>query len=523
MNLSILFTSGPIDNTNLNLNSVEIRIRNVDPTNSANVNVRLFNENSSPESLNQSISLTVNANSTESVLYSVASLSSFLIEVEVDLENRSNITAITSVQPTVTLFDIISNQFVQFVRLFVSSPELSQDVNYPVTPQVNLFLPEKINCKYKISGDVTINQVPQSGIDVSLTSDVAGVSFSPNPTTTDLNGEYVTTVTAVDPTVTQDAAIFATAQVSGSNSSTIGITEVVCGILLYVTGGTVVSVVDGTTRSIIDTITVFNADSVAIANSNEFNQLYVGYAGGTSEVTVIDTLTNSISTTLNIEDDDTRGIAVNTNTNQVYISFDNLGEITIFDEEQNVFITTFSVGTLPRGIAVNETTNKVYVASNNNITVIDGQTNAITNTLTPSGLLTNIAVSENINKVYVTSDGPDRVYILDGVTDNILETITGINISATSGVAVSENTNQVYFASDPNNIGVIDAISNVITDTISVGSSPAGIAVSETTDQVFVVNSGENTVSIIDATTNMIVGTISGFLDPFVLAISESC
>ncbi|WLR41217.1 hypothetical protein LC087_09700 [Bacillus carboniphilus] len=118
--MTIIFTTGPIDNSILNVNIVEILIRNTDPSSSANVTVSFYNESSSPELLVNLDSFTVSPNSTEREVYSAASLSSFLVEVEIELNNRNDATTATAVHPTVTLFDATS-EFVQFVRLLVST------------------------------------------------------------------------------------------------------------------------------------------------------------------------------------------------------------------------------------------------------------------------------------------------------------------------------------------------------------------------------------------------------------------
>ncbi|WLR42472.1 hypothetical protein LC087_17520 [Bacillus carboniphilus] len=160
--MSILFTTGPIDNTKLDLSNIEVRIRNTDPSNNASVTIRFFNESLSPESLIDSDSFTIGPNSTESELYSAALLTSFLVEVEVSLTKRSDKTTATAVQPTITVLDD-TNELVQFIRLLVSNPKNLQNIDYPMTPQLNLFLPNTINCKSQIKGDVSIEGSSPSG------------------------------------------------------------------------------------------------------------------------------------------------------------------------------------------------------------------------------------------------------------------------------------------------------------------------------------------------------------------------
>ncbi|WLR42129.1 hypothetical protein LC087_15390 [Bacillus carboniphilus] len=149
--MTVLYTTGPIQNTNLYLANIEVIVRNTDPSDSATITTRLFDESSSPESLVKSNSFTVNAKSTNSELYNAAALTSFLIEVEVNLANKSDKVASTAVQSTVTAFNGVS-EFVQFIRLLVSNPQTLQNIEYPITPQFNLFLPSTISCEGENNG-----------------------------------------------------------------------------------------------------------------------------------------------------------------------------------------------------------------------------------------------------------------------------------------------------------------------------------------------------------------------------------
>ncbi|WLR42542.1 hypothetical protein LC087_17930 [Bacillus carboniphilus] len=292
-------------------------MRNTDPSNSASVTVRLLDESSSPEALINSDSFTVNASRTDSELYSVAFLSSFLIEVEIDLANRSEVITATAVQPTVTVFNG-SSEFIQFIRLLVSSSQVLQDIDYPVTPQLNLFLPDTIDCKPKISGDVSLNGIPQSGIDVSFTADTSGVSFVPNPATTNMNGDYVTSVVVTPPKAATNTSITASATVDGQNVQSVGVTEVECEYVVYVTNfldGNI-SVIDST-NVIVDTIMPFSQPN---------------------------------------------GIAINNTTKLIYVVNELDNNVAVVDAEINtITATVLGVGSRPLLVALNEITNTIYV------------------------------------------------------------------------------------------------------------------------------------------------------------------
>ncbi|WLR42506.1 YncE family protein [Bacillus carboniphilus] len=368
--MSILYTTGPIFRTNLEL--VFLLVRNTDPSNSASVSVRFFDENSSPETLVNSVSFTVNANSTER--FESPLTPSFLIEVEIDLANRSDTTTTAVVQPTLTAFEDATSEFDQFIRLFVSSPKVLQDIDYPITPQLNLFLPDIINCEGQISGDVSFNGVPQAGVDVSFTAETSGVSFVPNPATTDMNGNYVTSVVVTPPKPLTKTAITASATVNGQIVQSVGVTEVVR-LLLYVTnfGSNNVSVINASTNMVVDTIT-------GITNPT--------------------------------------GIAANSVTGLVYVANQTINVLSVIDATTNLIINTITAGMAvdDYGVAVNQNENLIYLANNvgSTLTIIDGTSNIIIDTVTIAPTAKSVAVDQQRNLIYVTSQFLDIVSVIDG-------------------------------------------------------------------------------------------------------------
>ncbi|WLR42470.1 YncE family protein [Bacillus carboniphilus] len=481
--MSILFTTGPIDNTTLE--NIEVRIRNTDPSNNASVTVRLLDESLSPETLIDSDSFIVNASRTESELYSLAALSSFLIEVEIDLANRSDVITATAVHPTVTAFNG-SSEFVQFIRLMVSSPEVLQDIDYPVTPQLNLFLPDFINCKKPISGDVSLNSVPQAGVDVSFTSNTSGVSFMPNPSTTGINGDFVTTVVVTPSKPTTETSITASATVDGQNVQSVGITEVLC-LLLYVT----------------------NTDS--------------------NDVSVIDTATNMVVDTITGVTNPT-GIAANSVTGLVYVANNDMF-LSVIDATTNIIINTITAGIDVNifGVAVNENENLIYLANNgpttglgNTVTIVDGTSNVIINTVTVAPGASAIDVDQQRNLIYVVSQFSQIVSVIDGDIGFVITATVPLGGSP-SDLTVNELTNLIYLVSNvaDNLAAVIDGTSFVVTSTITVGVFPIGIALNENTNLIYVTNTLGDTVSVIDGNLNIVTATIIGLNGPTSITVSE--
>jgi YVTN family beta-propeller protein len=73
---------------------------------------------------------------------------------------------------------------------------------------------------------------------------------------------------------------------------------------------------------------------------------------------------------------------------------------------------------------------------------------------------------------------------------------------------------------DGNTVSVIDAASETVIDTITVGVAPNGIAVTPDSSRVYVGNIGAGTVSVIDAAQSAVVVTISGLSGPNVPVVS---
>ena len=201
-------------------------------------------------------------------------------------------------------------------------------------------------------------------------------------------------------------------------------------------------------------------------------------------------------------------------------------------------IATLPVGRGPLSAALNSVTNKIYVAdwcgndpnctSGGTVTVIDGATD---NTLSvnvgfnPYG----VAVNSLTNKIYVANHcGNDpacasggTVSVIDGVSNTVVATVT--TGSHPYSVAVNSVTNNIYVSNNCGNdlschshngtVSVIDGVSNTVTATVTVGSSPGPPVVNSVTNKIYVANSCGNdptctypysggTVTVIDGVTN---------------------
>jgi YVTN family beta-propeller protein len=203
------------------------------------------------------------------------------------------------------------------------------------------------------------------------------------------------------------------------------------------------------------------------------------------------------------------GVAVNPITNHVYVT--GAARVSVIDGNTNTVLATINVQALPQGVGVNAKTNKVYVANqgSNTVSVINGTTNQVIKTITGVAFINsfplNIGVNPTTNRVYVPTNNVG-VVVIDGNTDTILTTIP----IADYGVGVNPTTNRVYVANGAGGVYVINGTSNQVIGTpIPVGSQDYALAVNPKTNRVFVSNFASSSVSVINGTSSTVLTTIA--------------
>ncbi len=128
----------------------------------------------------------------------------------------------------------------------------------------------------------------------------------------------------------------------------------------------------------------------------------------------------------------------------------------------------------------------------------------------PSILYANgLAVDPRTDLVYVTSRDNDRLFVVDGVTLNVVGNV-GVG-SLPWGVAVNTATNKVYVANwGTHDLTVLDATTRTLLNSIYVGASPTFVEVNPQTNRIYTVEYGSNTLVVINGDTDAIeynVGT----------------
>ena len=127
-----------------------------------------------------------------------------------------------------------------------------------------------------------------------------------------------------------------------------------------------------------------------------------------------------------------------------------------------------------------------------------------------------VAINPNTNILYVANSLSNTVSVIDGKTNNILTTITGIK--SPQGIAVNPKTNKIYAINPDGKITVIDGGTNHIADYVNAAHNgsvytinPVGIGVNPVTNTIYAVPPVNHDLAIINGTTNEVNFTGLGF------------
>lgn len=204
-------------------------------------------------------------------------------------------------------------------------------------------------------------------------------------------------------------------------------------------------------QEVVTTITL-DEEPQCIAVNEETNQVYVGVKDG---LLIIDGETDTVIAEI-LPDVEVVALAVNPQTNRIYVA----------DYGDNIFVidgaTNQQMGIIPEGIynqyeiAVNPTTNLVYIAdwttvlgNYDQILVYSGETFTEVAQINIPGSDTHtyiervgLAVNPETNLVYATWSGNNDLYVIDGNTHEILESVSPSSFS--EEITVNTCTNYVY-------------------------------------------------------------------------------
>ncbi len=227
-------------------------------------------------------------------------------------------------------------------------------------------------------------------------------------------------------------------------------------------------------------------------------------------------------------------IAGNPTTGKVYIgrvgAFPT-GDVIVIDDQTGNISATLPVSYQPEAIAVNQATNSIYVvpwAPVDRMYIIDGSTNNLTEVVASSQSFyrMDVAVNPVTNKIYIAgymwAGGPYNIYlsIFRGDTFTYTSTIDlGSGNSWEPKSVVVTSTNKIYVTGQ-NAVSVVNGSSDMVSSTIPVGLYPKDIAANLNTSYLYVANRGSNSVSVIDGLSDSVVATVTVGVAPTAIALN---
>jgi YVTN family beta-propeller protein len=268
---------------------------------------------------------------------------------------------------------------------------------------------------------------------------------------------------------------------------------------VYVTnqGDKSLSVIDGLTNQIVNTVTFPGIGlPYGVGVNVVTNRVYVVFG---HSLLVLDGNTNAIVRSIKVGNGPDR-VAVNGITNRIYVTNESDATVSVIDGSESQVIATVPVNGGAVGIAVNPATNRIYVppffCSLCDVAVIDGATNSVeTNFALPGDQLDDTAADPLSNRLYVI-DETAGMFVVDGNTNNLLGTITGLHAPET--VAILPGLKFVVEADfGSNNAIFVDSENFTISQRVPVGVHPTGTAVDPGLRRVYMVNKDSQTVSVL--------------------------
>ena len=253
-------------------------------------------------------------------------------------------------------------------------------------------------------------------------------------------------------------------------------------------------------------------------------------ADGGNKVNVIDTSNNKIVATIPV------GIhpfcmLINQAGRYIYVTNSvSVGTVSVIDTYSNRVISTIVVGQQPACMAINPSGTRLYVTNwgSDNVSVVDTGTNKVVATVTVGQRPISMAINKSGTFAYVVNQTSGDISVIDMSNNNVVRTIPVGNHSVGASwdkksvyLEISPDEKRIYVADyGSNTVSVIDTSTNIVIDTVNVGSYPVRLAFNTSGTRVYVTNSATynpgviGTVSVIDTSNNKVVNTITVGMKP---------
>jgi YVTN family beta-propeller protein len=287
-----------------------------------------------------------------------------------------------------------------------------------------------------------------------------------------------------------------------------------------------VAVINTKTNTVVTTIPVGKTGLSNIAATPDGTRVYATspldnavYVVNTVSNAVIGNVPVSVPAAIGITPDGTRAYV----TSRVYS-----GVVSVIDTFSNTVVATISVPDLSYWVAFTPDGNKLFVVANNapgSVYVIDTNPNSPTYNkilaTIPAGTYPGgVGITPNGKFAYVGNGVSADLLVIDTSTYSIVTTIPIPNGASVPAVSASRVYVPEYFAPA---VAVVNALTNKVITTITVGPSPVVAAFTPSRANVYVANGGTNTVSVIATATNTVVATITVASGPSDIAMARPC
>jgi YVTN family beta-propeller protein len=267
-----------------------------------------------------------------------------------------------------------------------------------------------------------------------------------------------------------------------------------------------VAVIDGKTQQVIDRI---NAGGGLVAVNVITNRIYssrCSFNTASCNIAVINGNNDKVVANIPIASGSfigLQGLAVNPVTNLIYASDADNSQYIVIDGKTNTIVTQVAVFTQPSGIAVNPKTNRIYVGGGGFpglLIVYDGASNAELARITENSSVQGVATNFVLNRAYAgvqQSQGPNVLAVVDGATNQqIAEVPTG---QFCNGVDVNLANNKIYVAnSNDATVTIIDGNTNQVLQTLPVPAVFAtDVGVNSATGLTYVTDGSSDKVIVL--------------------------
>jgi YVTN family beta-propeller protein len=264
-----------------------------------------------------------------------------------------------------------------------------------------------------------------------------------------------------------------------------------------------VAVINGKNNKVSSTISLAG-HPLAVAVNIFTNRVYstsCDFGTGQCSVYVIDSRTDTIIANIplpTIPGIGLQGVGVNPVTNHVYVSDGDNSRVYVIDGGSNTQIGQFSVPS-PAGVAVNPKTNRVYVASSGfpgAFFVFDGSNNTQIARIPMDSSTEQVATNFRLNRAYSTVDA-NELAVVDGATNQL---VTNVPTGAfPHSVDVNLLNDKIYVANaNSASVTIIDGNTNQIIQTLPIPAAfPDSVTVNPATGRTYITDFSSNTVIVL--------------------------